>query len=232
MKNIYITSDPHRDFYHIKQFCELQQTTLDDILIILGDDGINYYGDKRDKKLKLYIKNLPITLFCIHGNHQNRPTNIPSYNPVEFHGGTVYMQDDYPNILFAKDGEIFDFNGKSAIVIGGAYSVDKFYRLSRGWKWFEDEQPSDDIKQYVESQLDSVNWKISRVLTHTTPYKYIPIEWFLPGVDQSTVDNGTELWLDGIEKKLDYDEWKCGHFHGIKTVDKVEFFHHNIKEFK
>lgn len=29
------------------------------------------------------------------------------------------------------------------IVIGGAYSVDKFYRLSKGYNWFEDEQPSD-----------------------------------------------------------------------------------------
>lgn len=39
------------------------------------------------------------------------------------------------------------------IVIGGAYSVDKFYRLSKGYNWFEDEQPSDEIKAYVESNL-------------------------------------------------------------------------------
>ena len=29
-------------------------------------------------------------------------------------------------------GEVYDFNGNSCIVIGGAYSVDKYYRLARG----------------------------------------------------------------------------------------------------
>lgn len=33
------------------------------------------------------------------------------------------------------------------IVIGGAYSVDKFYRLSKGYNWFEDEQPSDSTQK-------------------------------------------------------------------------------------
>ena len=34
------------------------------------------------------------------------------------------MEDDFPNLLFAKDGEIFDLEGHKAIVLGGAYSVD------------------------------------------------------------------------------------------------------------
>lgn len=37
------------------------------------------------------------------------------------------------------------------MVIGGAYSVDKFYRLSRGMKWWPDEQSSPAIKEeYIE----------------------------------------------------------------------------------
>ena len=67
-----------------------------------------------------------------------RPHHINSYKLVDLLGGKVWVEEEYPNILFAKDGEIFDFevnnNIYKTIVIGGAYSVDKYYRLMRGWR--------------------------------------------------------------------------------------------------
>lgn len=60
--------------------------------------------------------------------------------------GIVYCEPEFPNILFAKDGEIYDFDGNKAIAIGGAYSVDKEYRLIVGAHWFCDEHPSDTKK--------------------------------------------------------------------------------------
>ena len=68
--------------------------------------------------------------------------------------GIVYWEEDYPNLLFAKDGEIFDLDGKQTIVIGGAYSIDKMIRVIYGYGWWADEQPSDEIKRYVEEQLE------------------------------------------------------------------------------
>lgn len=68
---------------------------------------------------------------------------------------------------FAIDGEIYDFFGHSCIVIGGAYSVDKYYRLARGYNWFEDEQPSDEIKEKVERVLSERDWRL--VLCCRTP---------------------------------------------------------------
>ena len=44
----YITGDTHGRFGRIKEFCNEQKTTKEDIMIILGDVGINYYLDKRD----------------------------------------------------------------------------------------------------------------------------------------------------------------------------------------
>ena len=49
---IYLTGDTHGNFDRIRRFCELNNTTKDDVLIILGDAGINYYLNKRDYKLK------------------------------------------------------------------------------------------------------------------------------------------------------------------------------------
>lgn len=45
-------------------------------------------------------------------------------------------------------------NGLFTFVVGGAYSVDKNYRLLHGLAWWPDEQPSDEIKRQVEEKLE------------------------------------------------------------------------------
>jgi hypothetical protein len=40
-------------------------------------------------------------------------------------------EPDYPNIKYFEDGNAYEICGKSVLVIGGAYSVDKWYRLNR-----------------------------------------------------------------------------------------------------
>jgi 3-oxoacid CoA-transferase subunit A len=229
---IYITGDTHGDFRRVEAFCGRLGTSREDIMIVLGDAGVNYYGGKKAALLKTLLSDLPITLFCLHGNHENRPQNIPTYKEILWHGGTVYAEEEYPSLLFAKDGEMFDFDGKQCIVIGGAYSVDKYYRLQNGYGWWPDEQPSDEIKAAVESKLQSVGNKVDVVLSHTCPFKYIPREMFLSQIDQSTVDNSTEEWLDEIEKKIQYEQWYCGHYHTNKSIDKLRFLFEDIAEFQ
>lgn len=228
---IYITGDKHGDFREILYFCYENKTTLNDIMIILGDAGINYYADERDYILKNSLLQYPITFFCIHGNHEERPENIESYKTKKFHGGIVYYEEEYPNILFAKDSEIYNFNNHSVLVIGGAYSIDKYFRLERGYNWYASEQPDEKIKKMVISKINSMDNKIDIILSHTCPYKYLPREMFLEWINQSTVDNSTEYFLDDVEKMKNYKIWYCGHYHTDKIVDKIVFMFHKIKEF-
>lgn len=227
---IYITGDTHGEFGRINEFCIENGTTSDDIIIILGDAGINYYLDESDRALKEELSTLPITLFCIHGNHEERPFMIDTYEETEWHGGLVYREAEFPNLLFAKDGEIYDFDGSSAIAIGGAYSVDKYYRLRNGLPWFETEQPSDEMMEYVEKKLAEANWHVDYVFTHTAPTQYMPVWAFIPNVDQSAIDRSTEEWLDSIEKRLNYGEWYCGHFHVNSREGPVRILFTDITE--
>lgn len=228
----YITGDMHGNFSRAADLCNSPQfQPFKDTLIVLGDAGLNYYGDARDMALKTALSRLPLTIFCIQGNHEMRPEGIASYAESAWHDGIVYVEAEYPNILFAKDGEIFEIDGIRAIAIGGAYSVDKYYRLQRGYRWFEDEQPSEEIKKMVESMLDGANWEIDTVLSHTCPLKYEPTEVFIDGIDQSTVDKSTEIWLDSIENRLTYNRWFCGHYHTEKHIDKLQFLYHSIQKF-
>ena len=227
---IYLTGDIHGDFDRVFDFCADNDTTIDDVLIILGDAGINFFLDERDYELKKELSTLEVTLLCIHGNHEERPFMIDSYIEMEWRGGVVYYEKEFPNLLFAKDGEIYDFDGRKTIAIGGAYSVDKFYRLSGNYPWFPTEQPSDEIKDDVERALDRVGWRVDAVLSHTVPLKYEPTEEFLPSIDQSTLDKTTEEWLDSIEDKLDYERWYCGHYHCCKKIDRITIMYEDFEE--
>lgn len=218
---IYVTGDTHGDFDRIAHFCARMNTKPSDIMIILGDAGINFYGGWRDHHKKEFISALPLTLFCIHGNHEQRPATIPSYTEQEWHGGTVYVEEQFPSILFAKDGEVYDLNGLQAIAIGGAYSIDWMLRIP-GRSWWPDEQPSAEIRARVEAKLQQHDWKVDVVLSHTVPLKYEPVEVFLPGIDQRKVDKSTEQWLDRIEERLHYGKWYAGHYHTSKHIDSIQ----------
>lgn len=226
----YITGDTHGDFTRIERFCERFHPTRDDVMIILGDAGFNYYGGKRDQRVKQRMAEMPITIFSIHGNHEMRPGKIPSYHLQQWHGGMVFVEDAYPSLLFAVDGEVFDMGGLQTIAIGGAYSVDKYYRLMNGWNWWPDEQPTQEMKKGIEKCLDYQHWKVDAVLSHTVPLKYEPVEVFLPQIDQSQVDKSTETWLDSIEDRLTYRHWYAGHYHTEKEIDRLTLLFESIRE--
>lgn len=230
--NIYITGDKHGDMKCFKPFSDRFETCIDDVMIILGDVGINYYLNHLDILAKDMLKYVPMTFFCVHGNHEERPYNVGGYKLVDFMGAKAYVEDMFPNIYFAKDGEIYNFGGSKVICIGGAYSVDKNIRLANGWQWFESEQPDDEIKAYVEKQLDSIDWKVDYVLSHTCPSIYIPTDMFINGIGQSGVDRSTESWLGNIEYKLSYKKWYCGHWHTDRLIDNIRFMFNDIVELK
>ena len=178
------------------------------------------FGTSREK---LNYLNCPAPSSAFTETTNSAPSPSIGYRLSEYHGGKVWMEPQFPNIVFAIDGEIYDFCGHSCLVIGGAYSVDKWYRLERGLHWWPDEQPSEEIRKKVETVLNQRNWQIDIVLSHTYPLKYEPREVFLKGLDQSTVDKSTEEWLGWIESKLHYERWYCGHYHTEKQVDKIRF---------
>ena len=224
---IYFTGDTHGGYRSIFKFANRFHLLRTDVIVILGDAGYNYYGGERDAEAKLHLSHVKPTILCIHGNHEIRPANIPSYKTKEWNGGIVWYEEEYPNLLFAKDGEIYTLNGLNYLAIGGAYSVDKHLRIRRGAGWWEDEQPSDKTKRYVEEQIRA--HKVDVILSHTCPRKYIPTEVFLPMVDQSTVDNSTEIWLDQIEEAVNYKAWYCGHWHTDKRIDRMHFLYRTFE---
>ena len=226
---IYVTGDKHGHFEPIEYLCDRFGTTKDDVMIVLGDLGVNYYGGRRDKSRKKYLASMPITIMAVRGNHERRPSTEWETRRIENDSvrGTFVVEPGYDSILYAKDGEMYELNTnegwKRAFVIGGAYSVDKYHRLAEyeagnsNMLWFEDEQLSPEEMDAVAKNLASYDG-VDYILTHTCPLSMEPKDMFLSYVDQSTVDTSTEEFLDRIkdmleEKNVTYKTWFCGHWH-------------------
>lgn len=243
VKNCYLTGDTHGQigrFKQIKKFCKKNNTSKEtDVVIILGDAGLNYYENTLDVVLKEYLNNIPVTFICIQGNHEQRPENIATYKEINLNSsikGSFYYEPLYDNIYFAKNSYPFFINGLSFFVLGGAYSVDKEYRLNltklgyNNYKWFQDEQLNETEKAIALDNMKENNYYFDYILTHTCPYKYRPTEMFLPNINQKEVDNSMELFLDKIDDKIHYKHWYCGHWHTDKDVHKISFLFKNIEK--
>ena len=201
-------------------------------LIILGDSGINFYLNKTDARNKKIINERGFMIYCVRGNHEERPENIATMQIVYDDNvvGKVYYEPEYPNIRYFMDGKDYVINGHRTLVIGGAYSVDKWYRLSRApanatWTgWFKDEQLSDWEVQAIAYNCFGKDYDF--VFTHACPISWEPTDLFLGCVDQSTVDKSTEMFLDKVRCEVNWKIWCFGHYHADRLErPRVEQFY-------
>lgn len=240
---VFVTGDTHykEEYQKIERLCEIAETDKDDVMIILGDHGCNYYGEKKDRRMKKYLESLPVSFVLVKGNHDQRPS---SKLCEECHvcdpcvSGDFLIDPNYPSILYPKMFGFYKILGKPAFIIGGAYSIDKWYRLdmySQGfhnYRWFPDEQLylseiEDCRKEIIEK---TPNGGFEYIFTHTCPIKYEPYDKFLTGIDQTQVDKTMENFFGELESTIRYKNWFCGHYHVDRKVDKVRLMYNDILE--
>ena len=235
MGRIFVKGDCHGDFLFLKKWCEVNKTTKEDYLILCGDVGLNYYLNKEEKKKKYIISKCPITLICVHGNHEERPKNISSYK-FEYNKDlkcNVWYEEDYPNILFPQDG-VVEILGHKCLILGGAYSIDKYYRIYRNLTWFPEEQMSKEDKERILKILEKEN-SFKYIFSHTVPliYEKELEDLFLPGINQYEVDKSMEEFLSIVHDKIEFKHWLFGHFHdNFDLTDKVTILYNDIVELK
>jgi 3-oxoacid CoA-transferase subunit A len=226
---VFITGDIHGDMNDLaSRVAYVGDTTKDDLLILLGDIGFFYsvYFGKQNKDFERqkWAEELPITLLCIQGNHE-QPFKEMAAEKIKLLGGDGYESN---GIYFAENGTTLNINGKKCLVIGGAYSVDKPWRLEMGNAWWENEELTD---AELDGIFDAVKGqRFDWVLTHTCPFSNLPREMFLSYVDQSKVENRTEKSLERIKNCIEYEKWYCGHYHTDKVDGNIIFMFRSVLE--
>ena len=224
IKNWLVTGDCHgrvaERLHNIKRNMSNYKPE-DTAVIILGDVGLLYYLNKTDQKHKKEAAAYGYTIYCVHGNHEARPGEELGMKLVDDENvnGSIWIEEEFPNIRYFTDWGIYNINGLKTLVIGGAYSVDKFYRIQNGWTWFDDEQLTS--YEMAECQKNVEHREFDLVLTHTCPLSVQPVDLFLSCIDQSRVDNSMEVWMDELGRSIDWKLWLFAHYH----ADRIEWPH-------
>lgn len=236
IKTWLVTGDTHGKV--AERLAAIESNPQETAVIILGDAGLNFYLNKTDRNEKRKVQQTGFTIYCVRGNHEERPGRVSTMecNWDETVHGMIYQEPEFPNIRYFVDGCEYQIANHSALIIGGAYSVDKYYRLSRYHNgqshflgWFEKEQLSEGERSVIMNNVCGRAFDF--VLTHTCPFDWMSTDLFLPQINQSTIDKTMELWLQRIRDNIHYGVWLFGHYHDDRLVRPgVEMYYEYVED--
>ncbi|MCL2793447.1 MAG: metallophosphoesterase [Spirochaetaceae bacterium] len=214
---IYVTGDTHGGIdisklmskYFIRQVSLL---TKQDYLIVAGDFGFIWENKIKDYWIKWFEEQRFTTLF-VDGNHENFDI-INSYKTELWNGGKIHNISN--SIKHLTRGQVFTIDNKKIFSFGGGKSIDKALR-KEGKSWWKEEMPSQEEYQEAINNLNTNDWSVDYIITHTAPTKIInTLE-----TEHEVYNKENELsdFLEEIEKKTKYNKWFFGHYHLDKNID-------------
>lgn len=202
---IYVTGDMHGE--HGKLLAAEKEVSLQegDLLIVCGDFGYIFKDNKQEQLFLDEIETRPYTLCFVDGNHENFEA-LYRYPQQDWNGGQVHRIRN--NIFHLMRGQIYEIDGKSIFTMGGAYSIDKYFR-TEGLSWWPEELPNREEYDTAIRNLLGRGKKVDYVFTHTMPYKTIWTNGWFPDPH----DRELTGFLEWILYEIQYKHWFCGHFH-------------------
>lgn len=229
---IYITGDTHNSediatvsSRNMKLCCAEQKIDYQKItnLIILGDFGVPWFNCPVDEdgihpsnKTDIYLLNWynkkPFKILAVMGNHDNYEM-IEKLPSVEMFDSMVLKVSE--NIFYLKRSEVYNIENKKFLILGGAKSDDKMYRIPYK-SWWHQEEWSEEEKEGCLQRLYEHSFYFDYVLSHTGPSKGIACtdSYYLneENLAQLKTDS-TVVFNDSIDSKIVYKKWFFGHWH-------------------
>ena len=181
--------------------------------IILGDGGFMWHGNRKTDLFNYKVlAHRPFPVLCVVGNHE--PIYGMKYVPeVDIGiGETVYQINNKPFVAYLKRGKVYTIDGIKFLVLGGALSIDKYYR-EPDKTWWEMEYWTEQEKWAVFKLLETDN-NFDCVISHTGPH-HINKKQFKDNFMISSAKFLDEVALlnDEIHNRIQFHEWWCGHWH-------------------
>lgn len=204
---IYITGDTHGDKIRFLQLAKHGENgwDKDDILIICGDFGYIFADDEREHDFLDELAKKAYTICFCDGNHENFAA-INAYPEIIWNGGKVHKIRE--NIFHLMRGQVFEIQGKTFFVMGGAYSIDRYMRVKNRSFWDEELPVSDEYHAAVQN-LKAHNNEVDYVITHTAPKEIIRYMGKYPDEHDAQLTG----FLEWVMYEVKFKRWFFGHWH-------------------
>lgn len=214
---IYITGDTHgRAEEFLGRFDKTP--TIEDTVIVAGDFGF-IFSEYQKEGLET-LKTLPFKIAFVDGNHENF-TELCKYPEEQWNGGTVHRIAD--NIVHLKRGELFTIEGNTFFTFGGAYSIDKAWRVEN-ISWWSGELPSADEYAHGREKLSQCGFAVDYIVTHTCPESLTERVCLRP----NSADLELRRFLQEVADNVSYKHWYFGHFHGDIDLGSFSLLYERI----
>ena len=209
---VYLTGDTHGDLDRFKHG-KLRWLTKRDTVIVLGDFGFLWSGDKAEQKKLKWLQKRRYQLLFIDGCHENFDL-LKEYPEVDYMGGRARHIGG--NLYYIERGSILEIEGKKLLCFGGAESWDKEDR-DEGINWWRAELPTSEELKTCADNLEAAGWQVDYILTHDAPLKILEFAQLMQGQP-----NWLHTFFGQIMDKARYKKWLFGRYHkdrklGTKT---------------
>ena len=183
-----------------------------DMLFVAGDFGF-VFRDNNDERCFLndvdrFLKKKDAYLVFVDGNHENHRA-LNAYPVEKWMGAKVHKIRS--RILHVLRGEILEIKGKKIFCFGGAFSIDRAYRVLNETYW-EEEIPTDADYRNGNEHLEKYGYQVDFVISHTCPLYMLP---YLGGRHSASEEYLLQNYLQWVnDKTVPYlEHWYFGHWH-------------------
>lgn len=242
---------------NVKNFPEQKEMDRNDYVIICGDSGFVWdydsrynneegvirkvigleHGESKQEKYWLdWLSKKPFTVLFCDGNHENYDRLDRAYPEVDYLGGRAHKIRD--NVYHLMRGYVFDIDGKSFFVFGGAKSHDvddgiiypteykskeELKREIRGLRkrkarfrvnhvsWWKREMPDEEEMNRGVKNLEKRGNDVDFIITHCAPLQVAALMGY-------TDRNKCTVYLNTVAETVRFRRWFFGHYHTNRQI--------------
>lgn len=208
---VYITGDMHGSLERLYDR-GIRKLKSGDVLIVCGDFGYIWNGDKTEKQVIDYLATRRFVTAFVDGTHDNLD-KINRCRETYWHGGMVHRIKG--NLIHLMRGQIFEIEGNRYFTFGGGESTDKDMRVEHNL-WWREEEPTPAQMAMGARALDEANKKVDYIITHEPP-SLVKSAMLLRSGNNDRV-NKLNGYFEEIGKACEFKHWYFGSLHEDKVV--------------
>jgi hypothetical protein len=230
----FIKGDIHGSLTEIIDFIHKFNLQPEDNIIVLGDFGVFFENNdaiNQEKKDYYEMNCNGVHLYWIDGNHENfdviNSWNCNNKDIYDNSNHIHYLPRGFQTFIEIDCGDHIE--NRKALFIGGADSVDTWWRTEHETWWADETITEDDIKD--------IKGSFYYIFSHCGPRSVVENNkgflYTLSNINENNNIHKSEDNLEKLKNNIIFNQWWFGHYHtDIKLGDNYRCLYKDFIELK